>query len=207
MGRGYRTGANRNIPAGEVDLQVHNAGMQDQFFRWKVTLACHQTRGTTLAPLTAYYLDVTVRGANENDQVDQVVQVPLGGAQVIYCVGRTLTITVDNPTDLDLTLNYRLDEATPGLSAWTVTQALVGSALTETELVLPNFVNTLQLYSASGGPTWTLRGYDLAATLLYSEVLSAPRSDAIPVLPTLLYTLEPTLGAAVPASLLFQCSG
>lgn len=207
MGRGYRIGVNRVIEAGADNLQVHNAGMLDQFFRWKVSLSVQQAPGTTPPAATAHFLTITVRGASENDQIDQVVQVPLGGAQVVYCVGRALSIIVDNPTDLDLVLNYRLDEATPGLSSWTTTQAISGSAGTELELALPNFTNTLQVYSPSTGPTWVLRGYDLTGALVYDEVLTAPRSAAIPVLPTLAYTLEPNIGAAVPANVLYQCAG
>lgn len=163
--------------------------------------------GATISPATAYYLTLRAVAKNENDDIVHLVQIPLGGAQIVYAPGRTLTVLVDNPTDQPLTLHYNLDEATPGLSPYTSAASITGSAGTETDLNIPTFCSSLIMCGVSGGIGWTLRGYDLTGALVYSEVLPVPRSSTIPLLPTLQYTIEPVAGVGQVAQFLYQCLG
>lgn len=207
MGRGYRAGNAVVIPAGTSQAVV-NHGIVNQFFRWKVSLHVEPGPEVVIPALTAFFLRVTVTGKNENDIIEREVEVPLiGGGQVVYVPGRSLIVMVENPTDVDLTLHYSLDEATPGLSAWETSELFSLTAGVETALAIPNFANSIQILSLSGGASWILRGYDMNGVLTYRETLAPPRSADVSLAPNLVYTLEPTVGAGVPCNVLYQCAG
>lgn len=203
MGRGYRAGDAVRLEAGETRM-VNNHGLVDGFFRWKVRLHVEAAADGVYAANRAFPVEVTVHGKNENDRIPQVVQVPLGGGQVIYVPGRSLEITVTNLTAQPLILHYGLDEATPGLSAWETSEILTGVAV-ETALDVPAFANSLRVFCISGGPAWILRGYDNSGTLIYQETLAVPRSADVELVPSLLYTIEPL--AASNCAIHYQCVG
>lgn len=204
MGRGYATGNLVELAPGETK-PLSNHGQIDGFFRWKVSLNVIAVDGETYDPNTAYPVSVTVTGKNENDAIERDTIVGLGRGQVIYVPGRSLSILATNPTDKTLAIQYSLDEATPGLSAWTTDEPIEIDG--EYALNIAAFSTTLQVLTDATSTGWTLRGYDQTGALIYEEVLTAPRSGQIPVAPSLYYTLEPANAGTWTGLVVYQCVG
>lgn len=207
MGRGYRIGDFVVIPPNTYNHTLVNHGSTNLFFRWKVTLYADSAPDGIYAANTSYYLTVRIAPKAENDEITRVVQIQRGGTQIVYGPGRTLVVTVDNPTNQPLVIHYNLDEATPGLSPFRGNAELLADAGVAEELLPPPFATDLQLFGVAGGTGWILRGWNLSGTLVYEEVLAVPRSASIPILPTLRYTLEPAVGLAQTAVIQYSCVG
>lgn len=207
MGRGYRIGDYLVIPANTTNVTLINHGATDLFFRWKVTLYVESDPTGTYAADTSYYLDIRVAPKAENDEIPRTFQIQRGLSQVVYGPGRSLVVTVTNPTDQPLVIHYNLDEATPGLSPFRANAEVTADAGTPEDLSPPPFATDLQLFGIAGGTGWIIRGYNLAGTLVFQETLAVPRSAAIPILPTLRYTIEPAVGAAQTAIIQYSCVG
>lgn len=204
LGRGHRGGDRVVIPAGETVTLV-NYGLQDGYFRWKVSLLAEGTDDGVYDVQTAYPLLVQITGKYENDVITRTPNLSIGRNAVVYVPGRTLNVLATNPTDQPIAVHYSLDEATPGLSAWTSDDTLTIAA--ETDLDIPPFASTLQLFGLTGGTNWTLRGYDSGGTVVYQEILNSPRSAQVPISPSLFYTVEPTAAGTHAIHALFQCVG
>lgn len=204
MGRGYRGGDRVVIPAGE-QRQLVNHGLVDAYFRWKISLYGEAVDGVSYNALTAYFLQVSVVGKNENDAIERNTLIGIGRGQVLYVPGRSLNVIAINPTDRDIAIHYSLDEATPGLSAWTTDEQI--STAAETPLDIASFSTQLQVFSLTGGTNWRIRGYDAVGAVVYDEVLNAPRSAQVPVVPSLFYTIAPVAAGAHSCVVVYQCVG
>lgn len=204
MGRGYRGGDRVIVPAGEQKL-LCNHGQKDEFFRWKISLFAETDASGVYTANTAYYVAVVIAGKNENDNIERDTIVGLGRGQVLYVPGRSLRVTAQNPTDQPIVIHYSLDEATPGLAAWTTDEQIEVSA--ETPLDVAAFAQQLQVFGLAGGVNWTLRGYDASGTLVYSEVVNAPRSAPIALVPSLYYTIQPTIAGTYNCMIVYSCLG
>lgn len=205
MGRGYDLGNQVLIPAGE-SVTLTNHGLVDHYFRWKVSLYAAPAPNVVYQTNHAYYVDVLAEMRAENDDIPRPTQVAMGRGQVLYAPGRAINVVATNPTERDIVLHYSMDEATPGLSAWTVSERFTTDS-GELELTVAPFAQSLQVLGLSGGVGWTLRGYDIDGNVLYQETLTMPRSAQIPVAPSLLYTLQPSLGGTHTCMVVYQCVG
>lgn len=204
MGRGYRAGDQVVVPAGESKTLV-NHGLIDGFFRWKISLYAEEADGAVYDATTAYVLSVDVVGKNENDAIPRNTLVGLGRGQVLYVPGRSLSVLVTNPTDQDIKVHFSLDEATPGLSAWTTDEQITTDL--ETPLDVAAFANGVQLYGLNGGSQWMLRGYDTSGALAYNEILSVPRSSAVAIVPSFFYTIAPVSVGTHTCTVVYSCVG
>lgn len=207
MGRGYRGGNQVLVPANTPEMILVNHGQTDGFFRWKLRLYAVPVDPADVVADTAYFVRVTSYAKYENDQIPQETEVALNSGQTLYGPGRSIAVYVENPTDIDIYVHYELDEATPGLSGYTTTEHLELDAGTPVDLTIPNNLNSFQVFSVTGGPGFTVRGYDLNSNLVFEDVLSAGTSASVSFVPSLRYTLEAGAGAGIRCVILYQCVG
>ena len=197
MGRGYRIGDSVLIPAqagfsGNPPVLIANHGNVGSVSRWKATLSTTDPDGNAGANDGAR-LRFVVTGKMENEIIPRRTLVTLGEASVVYAPGRSISIAVYNPMNYSLYAQWQIDEATAGVSRWEDSEIFSSiDSNTEYTLDVPTFCQTLQIFSAGGVSAPTLRGYQRSTQLapVYVEIVTVPRSEAIPVVPGIDYTLE-----------------
>lgn len=205
MARGYRIGDTKTVANGATEL-LANHGHQDHYFRWKVTLGVRDADGVAYTPNTAYTALFNVLIKVENDRILRRCAVPRGGGQVLYAPGRFIDVSVTNAGSQPLQIDYNLDEATPGLSSWSWFEDLAG-VVAETELDVPEFCTSAQIFTPTGSAGFTLRGYGATGALVYFETLFVPRSGEIALAPGLLYTVQNVGPGAQDGHIHYRCVG
>jgi hypothetical protein len=211
LGRGYRIGNANAVPSGAGILNsgiepvtLVNHGEVNRIGRWKVTLMVKDPAGNDVTR-DGVGLRFVVTARMENDIIPRTCFVTLGDAQVIYAPGRAMEVIAINPSAIDLEAHWNIDEVTAGLSRWEDVQvfdALGG----ETDLELPPFCGSFEVFGVMGQAAPMLRGYGPGGTLLYSEIIGSPRSGPIPRIPSIDFTLQ---SGAPPTqhTVLFVCDG
>jgi len=207
MGRGYRIGDQRVVPAGATGFSIHNHGLVDHYYRWKVKLACSFPTGVPDPATDGMRLRFHIFGKAENDRIEHRVSVSPNDAQVVYVHGRSVEILCDNPTTVPLVAQYNLDEAAPGLSTWEDMEFFTALAV-ETPLDIPPFCDAFVVLSpGAAAPAPRIRGYLPGGVVGYDEVLAVPRPLAIPRTPNLDYTIAPTGAVPQVHTVHYQCVG
>lgn len=149
MGRGYRIGNQRTVPAGATGFSIANHGLIDHYYRWKVTLGVAIPPGVVDPPTDGMRVRFHIFGKAENDRIEHRASVSPTDGQVVYVTGRSIEILADNPGAIPLIAQYNLDEASPGLSTWEDMEFF--TALTaETPLDLSPFTDAIVVLSPGG---------------------------------------------------------
>jgi hypothetical protein len=197
LGRGYRIGDATRVPAQagfgvNPPVLVANHGNAAGISRWKATLFTTDPEGNAGANDGAR-LRFVVTGKMENEIIPRRALVTRGEASVIYAPGRSISIAVYNPMDYALYAQWQIDEATAGISRWEDGEIFASIDInTEYPLDIPPFCQSIQVFSGGGVSAPTLRGYQQSTQIapVYVEVVTVPRSEPIPVVPGLSYTIE-----------------
>lgn len=145
----------------------------------------------------------------ENEQIIRRVFVPASGATTLFVEGRTLGITAESFSSVNLQVHVSVDEddgSSSGFSTWTDVQVMQDIAVT-TSLDIPPFCQSFILLSPTGTPAPTLTGFSSAGIISYSEVIAVPRSTEIPHTPGLFYQLTPVAGAPRQHVVHYTCEG
>lgn len=174
--------------------------------RWRVNVGV--TLASVAAPLapTGLALRYTLRPSVESDVIFRRLTVPLNGGQTVFVVGRTLSITVENPSSIQLAANYNIDDqATSSPATWLDRESFTCPPA-DRVIDIPPFCQGFTVLQASAGPGVHLKGWDLAGLAVYDENLPAPRSAEIPVNPGLTYTLA-SLVNPIAVTIIYRCAG
>lgn len=206
IGRGYLIGKVADVAAGTLNQGLINHGLQDHFFRWKVTLSVVEKDGVAYGANRAYCALFEIMIKSENERIRRRCAVPLAGGQVIYAPGRSIEVYTSNPTNQTLSVQVGLDEATPGLSSWKWFEDL--SAIdAETALDIPEFCDSFHIQTPMGSAGFTVRGYDLTGAMAFEEVLATPSSREIYVNPGLAYTVQNVGPGTQSGVVYYRCVG
>lgn len=195
------------VEPGATDIQIGAAMDAHVIQRWRANVS------VTLPPdvVTAFpdhlALTFTIVSSIESEVISRRVQVPLGGAQTTFFVGRSFTLKVSNPSGLALDANYGVDgqyTATPAL--WTDSESLHVLQLAGTDLNIPQFAKRMTILQPSVSGGLTLVGTNTAGTICYDEFIPANRVEDISISPGLHYTVTGFVGP-VDTNIIYFCEG
>lgn len=222
---GYLIGDVVSVPAlagvagsGVPRTQLKLLGMPDHILRWKAMLACSIPAGTVIPANAALGLRFHLSGSMGNELIPRrcfvrggvaTVAAPqiVGNAQTMYVPGRSFRVEVENPTNVPINAHYGVDGGTAGFSYWSDFQEVTATNPADVELDIPAFCRTITVFGLGTAAAPELRGFNLAGTLVFQEVLPVSNSGAIEIDPHLRYTLRPSVGGPVTYSVLFTCLG
>lgn len=209
FGRGYRIGNKNTVPANTPQANpvgLINFGKPDVVGRFKITLNVQDPTSAEPAN-TGAGLRFQIIAQMENDKIPRTCFVSVGGGQVLYVPGRSLNVVAWNPYAIGLEAHWNIDEVVAGISVWEDVDLFVDStALTvEAALDLPTFCTGFEVFTISGGPAPTIRGYSNTQQV-FRETVTAGRSGRIPVVPGFDYTIEPGVNPQNVA-VVYTCQG